>query len=59
MFFQAMAQHQLGNAKEARQAYDRALEWSEANRNAWQPALVEELRRLQAEAEELLGAKKN
>jgi tetratricopeptide (TPR) repeat protein len=59
MFFQAMAQHQLGNAKEARQAYDRALEWSEANRNAWQPALVEELRRLQAEAAELLGVKKN
>jgi Flp pilus assembly protein TadD len=60
LFFQAMAQQQLGNAKEARHAYDRALKWLETNRQALEkePAVAEELRRFQAEAEDLLGINK-
>jgi tetratricopeptide (TPR) repeat protein/WD40 repeat protein len=59
LFFQAMAQQELGNAKVAGQAYDRALQWLETNRKALEedPPLAEELRRFQAEAEELLGIK--
>jgi hypothetical protein len=54
-----MAQQQLGNAKEGKQAYDRALQWLETNCKALEedPPLAEELRRHQAEAEELLGIK--
>jgi tetratricopeptide (TPR) repeat protein len=60
LFFQAMAQQQLANAKEARQAYDRALQWLETNRKALEadPPIAEELRRFQAEAEEVLKIEK-
>src|SRR5262249_41408420 len=59
LFSQAMAQQQVGNAKEARQFYDRALQWLETNRQALQEdaALSKALRRYQAEAEEVLGIK--
>ena len=52
-----MAQQQLGSTKEARQVYDRALEWLESNRKALEstPWAGVELRRFQAEAEEVLG----
>jgi hypothetical protein len=45
---------------EARQTYDRALEWLKTNqqaleKNAW---AADEMRRFQAEAEEVLGVKK-
>jgi tetratricopeptide (TPR) repeat protein len=57
LFFLAMAQQQLGSTKEARQVYDRALEWLESNRKALEstPWAGVELRRFQAEAEEVLG----
>jgi hypothetical protein len=56
LLFLAMAQQQLGQGPEARQAYDRALTWLEANRKTVQgtPWLADELRRLQTEAEQLL-----
>jgi len=59
LFFLAMAQHQLGQRQEARQAYDRALAWLETNQKDVQgaPWLASELRRFQAEAAELLGIK--
>ena len=49
-FFLAMAHWQLGHKDEARQWYDNAVEWMEANRPN-----DEELLRFRAEAEELLG----
>jgi len=49
-FFLAMAHWQLGQKDEARQWYDKAVEWMEKN----QPE-DEELRRFRAEAAELLG----
>jgi serine/threonine protein kinase/Flp pilus assembly protein TadD len=54
--FQAMAQQQSGNGKEARLAYDRALQWLETNRKALNEdsALADELRRFRAEAAALL-----
>jgi tetratricopeptide (TPR) repeat protein len=57
LFFQVMAQQQLGNRKEARQAYDRALKWLETNRQALSEdsALADELRRFRIEAAALLG----
>jgi hypothetical protein len=49
-FFLAMAQHRLGDAKAARQPYDKGVTWMDqrAPQN-------EELRRVRSEAEELLG----
>jgi tetratricopeptide (TPR) repeat protein len=60
LFFVAMAQQKAGHGPEARQAYDRALAWLQANqqaleKNAW---ASEEMRRFQAEAEEVLSIKK-
>jgi tetratricopeptide (TPR) repeat protein len=52
-FFLAMALWQLGNKEEARKRYDQAAQW--ADRNQSQNG---DLRRLQTEAEELLGLKK-
>ena len=49
-FFLAMAHGQLGNQEEARQWYDKAVAWTQANK----PDDVE-LRRFQAEAATLLG----
>jgi tetratricopeptide (TPR) repeat protein len=49
-FFLAMAHWQLGHKDEARQAYDRAVRWMNAN----QPR-NDELRRFGAEAAKLLG----
>ena len=56
LFFLAMAQKQLGQGQEARQAYDRALTWLETNRKTVQetPRLADEVRRSQTEAEQLL-----
>ncbi|HKB36114.1 MAG TPA: tetratricopeptide repeat protein, partial [Gemmataceae bacterium] len=51
-FFLALAHRQLGNKQEARKGYDQASRWMEKN----QPQ-NEELLRLRAEAEELLGIK--
>jgi hypothetical protein len=52
-FFLAMSQWQLGEKEEARKWYDKAVAWMEKN-----DPKNEELRRFQAEAEELLGIKK-
>ena len=49
-FFLAMSHWQLGNKDEARQWYDRGVEWMEKNKPD-----DEELKRFRAEAEELLG----
>jgi tetratricopeptide (TPR) repeat protein len=51
--FLAMAHWQLGKKDEARQWYDKAVEWMEKNNLA-----DDELRRFRTEAEELLGIKK-
>jgi tetratricopeptide (TPR) repeat protein/serine/threonine protein kinase len=51
-FFLAMAHWQLGHKDEARQWYDRAVEWMEKN-----PPKNEELKRFRTEAAELLGVK--
>jgi hypothetical protein len=52
-----MCQHHEGNNKEARQAYDDARQWLKANRKAVEedPRLNAEMRRFQAEAEQVLG----
>jgi tetratricopeptide (TPR) repeat protein len=52
-FFLAMGHRQLKEKKQARQWYDRAVQWMEKN----QPGNTE-LRRFRREAEELLGVKK-
>ncbi len=49
-FFLAMARWQLGQRKQARKWYDKAVEWMEKN-----SPLTEELRGLRDEARELLG----
>jgi tetratricopeptide (TPR) repeat protein len=56
-FFLALAHARLGNAEEARRWYDRAARWGEENRQALSKDAPkqEELRRLHAEATELLG----
>jgi tetratricopeptide (TPR) repeat protein len=56
LFFLAMAQKQLGQGTDGQQTYHRALAWLEANQQTVQatPWLAAELRRFQAEAEELL-----
>jgi len=51
-FFLAMAHWRLGDKEQARQFYDKAVQWTENNRRK-----SDELRRFQAEAEELLGIK--
>jgi tetratricopeptide (TPR) repeat protein/serine/threonine protein kinase len=51
-FFLAMAHWQLGEKDQARQWYDRAVQWMDKNRPK-----DEELRRFRAEAAELLGTK--
>ena len=51
-FFLAMAHWRLGEKDQARQWYDRAVEWMEKNR-----AKDEELRGFRAEAAEQLGIK--
>jgi superkiller protein 3 len=53
-FFLAMAQHRLGKKEEARKWYEGAVQWMEKN----QPQ-DEELRRFRAEAEGVLGIKKD
>ena len=61
LFFLAMTEEQLGHKKEARQAYERALAWLEANRKSVEerPWLAAELHRFQAEAEEELHIRRN
>jgi hypothetical protein len=49
-FFVAMAHWKLGKQEEARRWFDKAVEWTHANRPNH-----EELRRFRAEAAELLG----
>jgi tetratricopeptide (TPR) repeat protein len=58
--FLAMTHRKLGRDDEARRAYDRAIQWLEGHREllAKDRAQAEELRRFQAEAEEVLGLKK-
>jgi serine/threonine protein kinase/Flp pilus assembly protein TadD len=60
LFFQAMAQHQLGHVERARAAYQGSLDWLDANREILdgRGAEAEELSRLRAEAEELPGLKR-
>lgn len=53
-FFLAMAHWRLGDKKQARQWYDRAIEWTEKKKPR-----DEELRRFRAEAAELLEINKN
>jgi serine/threonine-protein kinase len=57
LFFLAIAQQKADHRPEARQAYDRALAWLQANqkaleKNSW---AADEMRRWRAEAEEVLG----
>src|SRR5262249_54840690 len=52
-FFLAMAHHKLDEKKEARQWYDRAVQWMEKH-----TPKNEELRRFRKEAEAVLGIKK-
>jgi tetratricopeptide (TPR) repeat protein/serine/threonine protein kinase len=58
--FLAMAQHKLGKPDEARKWYGQAVQWLEKNAPALakSPSQADELRRFQAEAEEVLGLKK-
>jgi tetratricopeptide (TPR) repeat protein len=53
-FFLSMAHRHLGDKKEARKWYDRAIEWMEKNKPK-----NEELVHFRAEAEKLLGVKKD
>jgi tetratricopeptide (TPR) repeat protein/tRNA A-37 threonylcarbamoyl transferase component Bud32 len=57
LFFEAMALQRTRDEKPARQAYDKALVWLENNRKLLDknPALEEELRRIQEEADHILG----
>jgi len=57
--FMAMAHWQLGHKEEARQWYDRSVEWIERNREALekQDRLAADVRKISAEAAELLGVK--
>ena len=52
-FFVAMAKHKLGQ-KDAREWYDKAVVWMDKHR-----ADDKELKRFRAEAEEVLGVKKD
>jgi tetratricopeptide (TPR) repeat protein/serine/threonine protein kinase len=58
-FFLAMAQHKAGHAPEARQAYERAVAWLNANQQDLEkdPWAADEMRRFRAEAQEVLGMK--
>jgi hypothetical protein len=58
--FEAMADQQLGRGEAAREAYDRARAWLEANRMtlAATPPLAAELKRWRVEAEKLFGGKR-
>lgn len=57
--FRAMAHWQLRNPEAARESYDRALEWTRQNASSISPADHEELRRFQAEAEEMCQFRPN
>jgi hypothetical protein len=54
-----MAQHKAGRAPEARQAYERALAWLKMNQQTLEQKswAADEMRRFQAEAEEVLALK--
>jgi uncharacterized protein HemY len=52
-YFMAMTHHKLGDAKQAREWYDKAVQWHEKS----QPK-NEELRSFRAEAEKVLEIKK-
>jgi serine/threonine protein kinase/tetratricopeptide (TPR) repeat protein len=60
LFFLAMTEEQLGHKKEAGEAYDRAVAWLDANRNAVEERgwLVAELHRFRVEAEERLRVRR-
>jgi tetratricopeptide (TPR) repeat protein len=59
-FFLAMAHQKLGDPDEARQSFDRAVDWMNKNGPSLKnkPQLAEELRRCQSEAEEVLEMRK-
>jgi WD40 repeat protein/serine/threonine protein kinase/tetratricopeptide (TPR) repeat protein len=59
--FLAMVHEKLGNRDEARKRYDQAVQWLEKNGPMLTktPQWADELRRFRAEAEEVLGLKKN
>jgi WD40 repeat protein/serine/threonine protein kinase/tetratricopeptide (TPR) repeat protein len=54
-FFIAVAHWQLGNKSQAREWFDRSVEWVDKRGPSLIPAHQEELRRFRAEAEELMG----
>jgi tetratricopeptide (TPR) repeat protein/serine/threonine protein kinase len=56
----AMAHQKLGNAEQARKAFDQAVDWLQMNKEslAMNKALAEELARFRNEAEEVLELKK-
>jgi eukaryotic-like serine/threonine-protein kinase len=58
--FLAMAHRKLGNQDEARNSYEKAVTWLEKNKEALgkDKVYAEEVRRLRAEAEEVLEVKK-
>jgi predicted Zn-dependent protease len=59
-FFLAMALHKDGDRTQAHQAYERALAWLKTNQQALEKYAwaADEMRRWQAEAEEVLDIKK-
>jgi hypothetical protein len=59
-FFLAMTHREMGDPTEARDWYDRAVQWVEKNAPALEkdPEQAEELGRFRSEAEEVLGVKK-
>jgi tetratricopeptide (TPR) repeat protein/serine/threonine protein kinase len=60
LFFLAMAQQKAGHGSAAKEAYECAREWLKANRETLEknPWAADEMRRYQAEAEEVLDVKK-
>src|SRR5262249_44420890 len=56
LFLLAMCQHQLGNRREAKDCYDRAVSWSSVNGSRLPAEQVQDLTAIQAEAAQVLEA---